>query len=96
MGTKRCIVAFALPARQFLWAVELPLAATVAELLQQARRVAQARGEDRDVPWDSDSLGIFGEPCRRDDVPADGDRVEIYRALLNDPRASRRARVRWR
>ena len=96
MGTKRCIVAFALPARQFLWAVELPLAATVAELLEQARLMARSRGEERDVPWDSDSLGIFGEPCRRDDVPADGDRVEIYRALLNDPRASRRARVRRR
>jgi putative ubiquitin-RnfH superfamily antitoxin RatB of RatAB toxin-antitoxin module len=96
MRTKHCIVAFALPARQFLWAVELPLAATVAELLQQARIVAHARSEDRDVPWDSDSLGIFGEPCRRDDVPADGDRVEIYRVLLNDPRASRRARVRGR
>jgi uncharacterized protein len=96
MRTKQCLVAFALPARQFLWAVQLPLAATVEELLQQARIMARARGEDRDVPWDSDALGIFGEPCRRDAVPADGDRVEIYRALLNDPRASRRARVRRR
>jgi putative ubiquitin-RnfH superfamily antitoxin RatB of RatAB toxin-antitoxin module len=90
------MVAFALPARQFLWSVELPLGATVEELLQRARLAARARGEDRDVPWDSDSLGIFGEPCRRDAVPADGDRVEIYRALINDPRASRRARVRGR
>ncbi|HTB66867.1 MAG TPA: RnfH family protein [Steroidobacteraceae bacterium] len=96
MATKRCSVAFALPARQYLWAVELPAAATVADLLQQAHVMARARGEDREVPWDSDSLGIFGEPCRRDDVPAEGDRVEIYRALLNDPRASRRARVRGR
>jgi putative ubiquitin-RnfH superfamily antitoxin RatB of RatAB toxin-antitoxin module len=65
-------------------------------VLQRARIVARARGEDRDVPWDSDTLGICGEPCRRDTVPADGDRVEIYRALINDPRASRRARVRGR
>jgi putative ubiquitin-RnfH superfamily antitoxin RatB of RatAB toxin-antitoxin module len=96
MRTKHCIVAFALPTRQFLWAVELPLGGSVAELLQRARMVARARGEDRDVPWDSDSLGIFGEPCRRDAVPIEGDRVEIYRALINDPRASRRARVRGR
>ncbi len=96
MRTKCCIVAYALPTRQFLWAVELPRDATVAELLQQARLMARARGEDRDVPWDSDALCIFGEPCRRDAVPADGDRVEIYRALINDPRASRRARVRGR
>ncbi|HEX3835378.1 MAG TPA: RnfH family protein [Steroidobacteraceae bacterium] len=89
-------MAFGLPARQFLWAMELPLSATVAEVLEQARIMARTRGEDRDVPWDSDSIGIFGEPCRRDDVPADGDRVEIYRALINDPRASRRARARGR
>lgn len=93
---KHCIVAFALPARQFLWRVELPAAATVAQALEQARRQAVARGEDGQVPWESDALGIFGEPCRREDVPRDGDRVEIYRALINDPRASRRARVRGR
>jgi hypothetical protein len=89
-------VAYALPERQFLWTMELPVSATVAEVLQQARILARARGEEREVPWDSDSIGIFGEPCRREDVPADGDRVEIYRALINDPRASRRARVRGR
>ncbi|MEJ0005331.1 MAG: RnfH family protein [Steroidobacteraceae bacterium] len=93
---KRCTVAFALPARQFLWTVELPVAATVAQFLKQAQLEATARGEEGQVPWDSDCLGIFGEPCRREDVPRDGDRVEIYRALTNDPRASRRARVRRR
>ncbi len=93
---KTCLVAFALPLRQFLWTVAVPVAATVAEVLQQARVQAAARGEDGQVPWDSDALGIFGEPCRRDEVPRDGDRVEIYRPLINDPRASRRARVRGR
>jgi putative ubiquitin-RnfH superfamily antitoxin RatB of RatAB toxin-antitoxin module len=95
-SAKHCLVAFALPRRQFLWAVELPVSATVAEALQQARVQAAARGEEGLVPWDSDSLGIFGEPCRREDVLREGDRVEIYRPLLNDPRASRRARVRRR
>jgi|ERR1700722_17928431 len=93
---KRCTVAFALPARQFLWELELAPTATVAELLEQARLLAAARGEEGSVPWDSVALGIFGEPCLRTDVPRDGDRVEIYRALLNDPRTSRRARVRRR
>jgi uncharacterized protein len=95
-NAKQCLVAFALPTRQFLWAVDLPAAATVAEVLAQARLQAAARGEEGPVPWDSDALGIFGEPCRREDVPRDGDRVEIYRPLANDPRASRRARVRRR
>jgi hypothetical protein len=95
-SAKHCLVAFALPARQFLWAVEVPVAATVAEVLQQARLQAVARGEDGQVPWDSAALGIFGEPCDRGEVPRDGDRVEIYRPLINDPRVSRRARVRGR
>jgi putative ubiquitin-RnfH superfamily antitoxin RatB of RatAB toxin-antitoxin module len=93
---KHCTVAFALPARQFLWSLELPATATVAQLLELARLQARARGEEAVVPWDSQSLGIFGEPCRRADIPRDGDRLEIYRPLLNDPRASRRSRVRGR
>ena len=93
---KRCTVAFARPQRQFLWNLTLPATATVAELLEQARLMAVAGGEDGAVPWESVALGIFGEPCQRTDVPRDGDRVEIYRALINDPRASRRARVRRR
>jgi putative ubiquitin-RnfH superfamily antitoxin RatB of RatAB toxin-antitoxin module len=95
-SAKHCLVAFALPTCQFLWAVEVPVAATVTEVLEQARRLAVARGEDGQVPWDSGALGIFGEPCDREAVPRDGDRVEIYRPLINDPRASRRARVRRR
>lgn len=93
---KRCVVAFALPLRQYQWRVEGPAAATVSELLEQARLLARTQGEESLVPWDTESLGIFGEPCRRQDVPRDGDRVEIYRALLHDPRASRRARARGR
>ena len=96
MTRKRCIVAFALPERQFLWTVELAAGACVGELLDQARAQAAARGEAGQVPWETQSIGIFGEPCRREDIPRDGDRVEIYRALINDPRASRRARVRGR
>jgi putative ubiquitin-RnfH superfamily antitoxin RatB of RatAB toxin-antitoxin module len=93
---KHCSVAFALPGRQFLWELEVAADASVADLLGEARRLAAARGEADQVPWETDSIGIFGEPCRREDIPRAGDRVEIYRALLNDPRASRRARVRGR
>jgi putative ubiquitin-RnfH superfamily antitoxin RatB of RatAB toxin-antitoxin module len=93
---KHCTVAFALPARQFLWQVSAPVTATVDDLLEQARHQATLKGEEGQVPWDSQALGIFGEPCRREDIPRDGDRVEIYRPLINDPRASRRARVRGR
>ena len=88
---KRCTVAFATPDRQWIWSVELPIGATVAEALIQAR--VQAAGIE--VPWDAD-VGIFGELCERGAVPRDGDRIEIYRPLKLDPKESRRARAQAR
>src|SRR5688572_8235379 len=87
---KRCTVVFALPERQWQWLVELPDQATVAEALAQAR--AQSAGDDAPVPWEAD-VGIFGEPCARDALPRDGDRIEIYRPLRSDPKVSRRVRA---
>jgi putative ubiquitin-RnfH superfamily antitoxin RatB of RatAB toxin-antitoxin module len=88
-GLKRCLVAYATAHRQFLWPVELEPDADVAAALSAARCLAS----DVPVPWDSAPVGIFGEPCARDAQPADGDRIELYRPLLQDPRARRRARV---
>ena len=88
-GLKHCLVAYATAQRQFLWPVELEPDADVAAALSAARRSAP----DVPVPWESAPVGIFGEPCARDARPADGDRIELYRPLLQDPRARRRARL---
>ena len=68
---KRCVVAYATRDEQWLWNVELPAEATVADALNEARALAKRD----DVPWDSAPLGIFGQPCNRTDVPADGDHL---------------------
>lgn len=39
-------------------------------------------------------LGIFGERIAPDHLLREGDRVEIYRALIADPKEARRARAR--
>ncbi len=88
-GRKRCLVAYATEQRQFLWPVELDEDADVAAALEAARRSAP----DVPVPWDRAPVGIFGELCARDARPADGDRIELYRPLVQDPRARRRARL---
>ena len=98
-GTKRCVVAYATREHQYLWTVDLPARATIAEALEVARGLAAtttaAPSEQiNDVPWDSAPVGIFGEPRDRRDVPGDGDRIELYRPLRNDPRERRRERVR--
>ena len=87
---KNCLVAYADAARQYLWAVRLPAEATIAEAIAAARRQAQ----EADVPWDSAPVGIFGEPRTRADLPRDGDRVELYRPLSEDPKVRRRAQAR--
>jgi uncharacterized protein len=95
---KRCIVAWATPERQLLWTLELPAGATVADALEAARQAAAgaapADGGRAGIPWDNAPVGIFGEPTTRAHVLRDGDRLEIYRPLRHDPKATRRERVR--
>lgn len=100
-SSKRCVVAYATPDHQYLWTVDLPREATIEDALRVARGLAAetlttrgTKGELQSLPWDSAPVGIFGEPHRREDVPEDGDRIEIYRPLHSDPRERRRAQVR--
>ncbi len=93
MTVKRCIVAYALVDAQWLWPLELPPDATVADALAAARDGAERTVPVPEVAWDSAIVGIFGVVCAREHVFADGDRLEIYRPLAADPRAARRARV---
>ena len=89
---KRCVVAFATRERQYLWPLELPESATIAEALTAARAANEA-GEAAEVPWESAAVGVFGEVRARSEVFGDGDRIELYRELPDDPRARRRAQV---
>lgn len=87
---KRCWVAYATPAREYLWALELPDTACIAEALAAARELAGAAP----IPWESATVGVFGEVRRRTEGWADGERIELYRPLARDPRARRRERLR--
>jgi putative ubiquitin-RnfH superfamily antitoxin RatB of RatAB toxin-antitoxin module len=88
---KRCTVAWATPAQQQLWNLELPPGATIADALAAAQRAPGAA--QLAIPWDTAEVGVFGEPRRREEVFADGDRIELYRPLHCDPRERRRERV---
>jgi uncharacterized protein len=89
---KRCTVAFALRERQYLWSVELPGSARIADALEAAR--AQTAADlAAEIPWDCAPVGVCGELRSRTDSCADGDRIELYRPLQRDPRARRRERV---
>ncbi len=99
-GTKRCVVAYATRDHQYLWTVDLPVNATIADALNIARGLAVSpltthgtHEEIAEVPWDTAPVGIYGQAKDRRDTPSDGDRIELYRPLHSDPRERRRARV---
>ncbi|HYB64532.1 MAG TPA: RnfH family protein [Steroidobacteraceae bacterium] len=90
----RCLVAYATGERQYLWSVDLPPRATIAEALAAARRIAERESAGLDPSlWEAAPVGVFGEPRTRESCVQDGDRVELYRPLRADPRARRRERV---
>ena len=69
--------------------VNLRTEATIAEALEAAMRQLGEGAAD----WRGAPTGIYGRLYAREHVPADGDRIELYRALKVDPRSSRRARA---
>lgn len=63
---------------------------TVADAL----RLAAADPEFASMDVSTRPVGVFGRLASSLLPLADGDRVELYRALPNDPKLARRARVR--
>lgn len=84
--TIRVEVAFALPAEQVLIGVSLPANATVDDAIA-ASGIAERFPDERLQTLET---GIWGRPAERQATVRDGDRVEIYRPLLRDPRDARR------
>ena len=81
-------VAYAEPGRQFLRRVGLADGATVADAIA-------ASGIERDagIVAADQACGIWSKAVQRDAPVHDGDRVEIYRPLVIDPKESRRRRA---
>ncbi len=70
--------------------LSLPRGANLAQALAEAALDADWRGVD----LSGAPLGIFGAIAQRDHVLQDGDRIEIYRPLAEDPKVARRKRAR--
>ncbi len=69
--------------------LSLPIGATVAQALSTVEQDADLRG----LNLGSAPVGIFGRIAQRDQVLQDGDRIEIYRPLTEDPKVARRMRA---
>ncbi|TXS91262.1 RnfH family protein [Parahaliea maris] len=82
-------VAYALPDRQAIVPLQVPAGTTAIEAIHQSG--LQRQFEDLDP--DSAKLGIFGKVVSPQQALRDGDRVEIYRPLIADPKEVRKARA---
>lgn len=82
-------VAYALPERQYLQRVMLEEGATVEEAIR-ASGLLELRS---DIDLAKNKVGIYSRPVKLTDTVQEGDRVEIYRPLIADPKVLRRQRA---
>jgi len=82
-------VVLAMPDRQELVSLEIEAGTTLAEAISLSGVAEKFEGFEPDL----DRVGIFGHRAPPDQVLEPGDRVEIYRPLLADPKEVRRRRA---
>jgi uncharacterized protein len=82
-------VVYALPDKQYLRTVTLEEGATVEEAIKASGLLSLRK----DIDLKSNKVGVFSRPVKLDDTLQDGDRVEIYRPLIADPKEMRRQRA---
>lgn len=81
-------VAYARPERQVILPVMLPVGATIEQAIEQSGVIS----EFPEIDLKQNKVGIFGKLSKKSAELKAGDRVEIYRPLLADPKEVRRRR----
>jgi putative ubiquitin-RnfH superfamily antitoxin RatB of RatAB toxin-antitoxin module len=82
-------VVYALPERQYLKTVRIAEGSSV----EQAIIASGLLEQRREIDLKNNKVGIYSRPVKLSDVVNDGDRVEIYRPLIADPKELRRIRA---
>ena len=85
----RVEIVYAQPQRSISKSLLLSPGASIADALAE---VAQDQ-DFRAVDLSNSAVGIFGKVARRDATLNDGDRIEIYRPLQEEPKLARRKRA---
>lgn len=85
----RVEVAYACPDEQLILPVEVPEGATLEQAIVQSRILERFP----DIQLHSAKVGIFGKLGKLSAQVRAGDRVEIYRPLLADPKEVRKKRA---
>ena len=82
-------IVYAQPQRSIVKPLALPPGALIADALN----LAAADEDFKGVDLVNAAVGIFGKVAQRDQALKEGDRIEIYRPLLEEPKLARRIRA---
>lgn len=82
-------VAYARPDVQRIYVLHVPAGASVREAIE----ACDVLREFPEIKLDQHKVGIFGKVVKLDQVLRSGDRVEIYRPLIADPKLARKQRA---
>lgn len=91
--TLRVEVIYALPRTCYAVEVRVEAGATAADAVRTAMTLEPFRSLRAEPPPDPGKVGIFGRAVDPDTPLSNGDRVELYRDLAQDPRDLRRSRA---
>jgi hypothetical protein len=82
-------VAYAIPAEQVILSLEVNDAATIEEAIHQSGILERFP----EIDLSQNKVGVFGKLSKLNSTLRPGDRIEIYRPLIADPKAVRRERA---
>ncbi|OOF71109.1 RnfH family protein [Rodentibacter caecimuris] len=82
-------IAYALPEHYYLKSLKVAEGTMVQTAILQSGILQQFT----DIDLRENKVGIFSRPTKLTDILKEGDRVEIYRPLLADPKEIRRKRA---
>ena len=88
-ATAKVEVVFALPEKQTLLNLMVVEGATVEAVILQSGMLERYP----EIDLSENAVGIWNRTCKLQDVIRDGDRIEIYRPLIADPKEARRRRA---
>lgn len=82
-------VTYALPEKQFLLSVKVEEGTTIEGAILASGILALRD----DIDLKKNKVGIYSRPAKLTDLVQDGERIEIYRPLIADPKELRRKRA---
>ena len=82
-------VVFAKPGEQFLEQIRVPAGATIELAIRQSGVLERFP----EIDLSSNKVGVFGKAAALESTLHDGDRIEIYRPLIADPKEARKKRA---